>query len=347
MTGASLSRRRLLFGAVALAAGGPLAACGDSSGTGGTPAGGTPAGGTPAGGASGGPAGGTFPTSVAHQFGTTKLDAGPARVVSLGWGDADVLLALGVVPVGILDWFKAWPVGVGPWAQPLLKGAKPQVLTGPEINFEAVATLRPDLITLTKSDNVKATWEQLEKLAPTLSGPPGAQPYGTALADQTVLIAEVLGRKADGEKLVAANAKALAGAKAANPAFAGKTVVVAAAFGAQYGAYTRGDGRVQFMEALGFTNSRKIEALKPANFYANIAKEQVALLDADLTVMFGIGAGAELTKDTLLNSIPSAKAGRLLIIDDADLVNAFSTNSVLSIPYTLEKFVPMVRAALA
>jgi iron complex transport system substrate-binding protein len=335
MTSAPLSRRRLLLGAAGVAATGLLAACGsspdDSPGV--------------ATGASTG-SGGAFPTKVAHQFGTTTLDAAPQRVVSLGWADADVLLALGVVPGGILDWFKAWPVGVGPWAQPKLNGAKPQVLTGPEINFEAVATLRPDLVTFTKSDNVQATWAQLEKLAPTLSGPAGTQPYGTTLRDQTLLIAEALGRKADGEKLVADHDAALTAAKTANPTFAGKTVVVAAAFGGQYGAYTRGDGRVQFMEALGFTNSPKIEALKPANFYANISQEQVALLDADLTVMFGIGAGASLRKDTVLNSIPSAKAGHLLIIDDADLVNAFSTNSVLSTPYTLEKFVPMVKDAL-
>jgi iron complex transport system substrate-binding protein len=101
------------------------------------------------------------------------------------------------------------------------------------------------------------------------------------------------------------------------------------------------------MEALGFTNSPEIEAVKPANFYAEVSKERVGLLDADLTVMFGIGAGAELRKDTVLNSIPAAKAGRLLIIDDADLVNGFSTNSVLSTPYVIEKFVPMVKEALA
>ena len=331
----SLSRRRLLFGAAGVTAAGLLAACGDSSSSG-----------EPAAGASGGPAGGSFPTTVTHQFGTTTVDAPPERVVSLGWADADVLLALGVVPVGILDWFQAWPQGVGPWAQPKLNGATPQVLKGPEINFEAVAALRPDLVTLTKSDNAKATWDQLEKLAPTLSGPSGTQPYGTTLKDQTLMIAEVLGRKADGEALVAANDKALADAKAANPAFAGKTVVVAAAFNGQYGAYTRGDGRVQFMEALGFSNSPRIEALKPASFYASISKEQVNLLDADLTVMFGIGAGAELKKDTVLNSMPSARDRRLLIVDDADLVNAFSTNSVLSTPYTIEKFVPMVRDAL-
>ena len=334
MTG-TLSRRGLLFGAVGAAAAGLLAACGDDGGD------------SPASGGSSAPTGGAFPATVTHQFGTTTVEEAPQSVVSLGWADADVLLALGVVPVGILDWFQAWPQGVGPWAQAKLNGATPQVLKAPEINFETVATLRPDLVTFTKSDNVKATWDQLEKLAPTLSGPAGTQPYGTTLKDQTVLIAQALGRASEGEALVAANDKALADAKAANPEFGGKTVCVAAAFGGQYGAYTRGDGRVQFMEALGFTNSPKIEDLKPANFYAEVSKERVSLLDADLTVVFGLGAADELKKDTVLNSIGSAKAGRLLIISDADLVNAFSTNSVLSTPYTLEKFVPLVKEALA
>ncbi|MEU7904329.1 iron-siderophore ABC transporter substrate-binding protein [Actinoplanes sp. NPDC049118] len=330
---APISRRNLLFGAAGVAATGMLAACGDDDNpdTGSSPA----------------ASGGAFPTTVPHQFGSTTLEKAPAAVVSLGWADADALLALGVVPVGILDWFQAWPTGVGPWAEPKLGGAKPTVLTGPEINFETVATLRPDLVTLTKSDNVKATWEKLEKLAPTLSGPAGTQPYGTTLEDQTMTIAQVLGREAEGEALVAANEKALADANAANPEFDGKTVVVAAAFGGQYGAYTSGDGRVQFMEALGFKNSPKIEALNPPTYYAQISKEQVALLDADLTVVFAIGAGEALAKDPVLNSIPSAKDGRMLIIDDPDLANAFSTNSVLSTPYVIERFVPMVKDALA
>ncbi|OJF12164.1 ABC transporter substrate-binding protein [Couchioplanes caeruleus] len=331
-----ISRRGLFFGAAGVAAAGLLAACGDDKSGGGTGSSATSA-----------PAGGSFPAEVAHQFGTTSVEQAPKSVVSLGWADADALLALGVIPVGILDWFQAWPVGVGPWAQDKLGGAKPTVLKGPEINYEQVATLRPDLVTFTKSDNDKAKWEQLEKLAPTLSGPAGSQPYGTTLKDQTMLIAEALGRKAEGEALVASSDKALADAKAANPGFDGKSVVVAAAFSGQYGAYTRGDGRVQFMEALGFKNSQKIEDLKPASFYAEISKERVNLLDADLTVVFGLGAGDVLKKDAVLNGIPSAKAKRLLIIDDPDLVNAFSTNSVLSTPYTIEKFVPMVKDALA
>ena len=330
----ALSRRGLLFGLAGIGAAGLLTECGDDSAE------------TPAGGSSTG-AGATFPATVTHQFGTTTVPAAPTSVVSLGWADADVLLALGVVPTGILDWFQAWPEGVGPWAEDRLNGAEPQVLKGPEINFETVAALRPDLVTIAKSDNVKATYDQLAKLAPTVSGPANTPPYGTTLKDQTTLIAEALGRRADGEKLIAAADKALADAKAANPGFGGKTVVVGASFSGKYAGYVKGDGRVQFLEALGFTNSPNIEALKPESFFANISREQVGLLDADLTIMFGIGAGAELRKDAVLNSIPYAKAGRLLIIDDADLVNAFSTNSVLSVPYTIEKFVPLVKAALA
>ncbi|GGN98188.1 iron siderophore-binding protein [Actinoplanes lobatus] len=332
----SIGRRNLLFGAAGVAAGGLLAACGDSADEQ-----------KPVPVVSVEIGGGRFPATVTHQFGSTTLEAAPKAVVSLGWADADALLALGVVPIGILDWFQAWPTGVGPWAQDRLKGAKPTVLKGPEINFESVAALRPDFITFTKSDNVKATWEQLEKLAPTLSGPANTPPYGTTLRDQTVMIASALGRKADGEALVIANDTKLGVAKAANPEFQGKSVVVAAAFGGQYGAYTRGDGRVQFMEALGFVNSQKIEDLNPANYYAPISKEQVGLLDADLTVVFGIGAGEELKNDPVLNSIPSAKDGRMLILEDPDLVNAFSTNSVLSTPYTIERFVPMAKETLA
>lgn len=329
----ALSRRLLLTGGAGVAAGIALAACGDDSGS-------------DDGGGDGGAGDAGFPVTVRHQFGSTTVEEKPSTVVSLGWGDADVLLALGVKPAAILDWFKAWPEGVGPWAKDKLGGDRPEILTGPEINFDQVATIGPDLVTFTKSDNVKETWERLNKLVPTISGPAGTQPYGTGWKEQTTLIAESLAKKDDGAKLISDTEAAFAKAKADNPGFAGKTVCVAAAFSGQYGAYIRQDGRVQFMEAIGFSNSQKIEDLKPTSFFANVSREQAALLDADLTVVFGIGSGNELRNDAILNGIPSAKAGRLLIIDDADLANSFSTNTVLSVPYTLEKFVPLVKKAL-
>ncbi|GAA3394008.1 ABC transporter substrate-binding protein [Cryptosporangium minutisporangium] len=287
-----------------------------------------------------------FPVTIEHKFGSTTVEKAPERVVSLGWADADVLLALGVVPVGFLDWFKVWDAGVGPWAQDKLGSSKPTVMTG-EVNFEKVASLRPDLITFVQSDGAKATWEKLKQLAPSIYGPAAAPAWGVTWKDQTEYIAKSVGKLADGQKLIDATGAAFAKAKAANPEFAGKTVAVAAAYDGKYGAYVGQDARVQFMQALGFTNSPKLEALKKESFYIDLSKERVGLLDADVTIVFGLASTTPLAQDTVLQSIPSAKAGRLVIIDDADLANAFSTNSVLSIPWTIEKFVPQIKKALA
>jgi iron complex transport system substrate-binding protein len=343
-----LSRRRLLTGSAGVAAGGLLAACGSppsaprslpsSSPSSALPAPAPPITSQPGSSAGGAPSSGSFPAEVAHRFGTTTVRSAPARVVALGRGDADVLLALGVVPVGVRE-------AVGPWARDRLAGATPRLLDGREIDVDAVAALRPDLITAARSDNARTTWQRLQKIAPTVAGPRDTEPYGIALRDQTVALAQAIGRQADGTALVAGHDRAVAAARAANPAFAGRTVCVAGTARGRYSAHTRGDGRVGLLEALGFTNSRTIEDLKPPTSAVPISREQVLLLDADLTVVFG--ASAELRQDTLLMSIPSAVAGRLLVVEDADLVNAFATNSVLSTPWAIQRFIPMARAALA
>ena len=48
--------------------------------------------------------------TVKHAFGETKIPKPPTRVVSAGLTDADDLLALGVVPIALTDWFGAEPV---------------------------------------------------------------------------------------------------------------------------------------------------------------------------------------------------------------------------------------------
>jgi hypothetical protein len=131
---------------------------------------------------------------MTHQFGSTRIQVRPERIVALGRGDADALLALGVPPVAILDWFKAWPQGVGPWAQPRLGGAVPELLTGPQLGIDRVATIAPDLVTFVRSDGARASWQRLNELAPTISGPRAAQPYGTTWQDQMMTVAGAIVR---------------------------------------------------------------------------------------------------------------------------------------------------------
>ncbi len=60
------------------------------------------------------------------SFGETKIPAPPKRVVSAGFTEQDDLLAVGVVPIAVTDWFGGEPFGVWPWAQPKLGAAQPR-----------------------------------------------------------------------------------------------------------------------------------------------------------------------------------------------------------------------------
>ena len=72
--------------------------------------------------------GGGGPVTITHAFGETTISEPPKRVVSAGFTGQDDLLALGVVPVAVTNWFGDQPFGVWPWAQPKLGNAKPVVL---------------------------------------------------------------------------------------------------------------------------------------------------------------------------------------------------------------------------
>lgn len=64
--------------------------------------------------------------TIRHVFGETKIPGPPQRVVSAGFTEQDDLLALGVVPVAVTEWFGGEPFAVWPWAQPRLAGRSPR-----------------------------------------------------------------------------------------------------------------------------------------------------------------------------------------------------------------------------
>jgi iron complex transport system substrate-binding protein len=90
--------------------------------------------------------GADFPVTIEHKYGETTITEQPERVVSVGFADQDPLLALGVVPVGIRDWYGDQPNATWPWASDELGDADPVVLPLTELNFEQISALDPDLI---------------------------------------------------------------------------------------------------------------------------------------------------------------------------------------------------------
>jgi iron complex transport system substrate-binding protein len=119
--------------------------------------------------------GGGGPVTITHLFGETTIEQPPKRVVSAGFTGHDDLLALGVVPVAVTNWFGDQPFGVWPWAQPKLGKAKPVVLNldnGIQVN--QISGLKPDLIVATDAGLDQDTYQKLAAIAPTLAQSDGA-----------------------------------------------------------------------------------------------------------------------------------------------------------------------------
>jgi iron-siderophore transport system substrate-binding protein len=291
-------------------------------------------------------ASGAFPVTVTTAFGDVTVDEEPARVVALGWSDAETALALGVQPVGASDWLGFGGEGVGPWAEGLYDQA-PEIIETTEPSFEAIAALEPDLILDTRSDASQERYDSLRAIAPTIGQPEGVGPYQTTWQQQLELVGQALGKTDEAAQLQAEVDQQFADAAAAHPEFDGTEVAVAAYTSEGFGAYVRGDGRVDFMESLGFTNAPGVQDLAGENFYVPVSEEQLPLLDADLTVAFPIFVdAAQITGNPLWQAIPSVQAGHAVVMGDETLVNAFSSSSALGIRYALENAVPLFADAL-
>jgi iron complex transport system substrate-binding protein len=109
------------------------------------------------------------PVTIKHVFGETSIPAPPKRVVSAGYTEQDDLLAVGVVPIAVTNWFGDQPFAVWPWAQPKLGGAHPVVLNLDNgIPIGRIAGLKPDLIVAINAGVDADTYQKLSSTAPTI-----------------------------------------------------------------------------------------------------------------------------------------------------------------------------------
>lgn len=290
-----------------------------------------------------------FPTTVETLFGDVEIEDRPENVVALGWSDAETALALGVQPVGVSDWQDYGGAGVGPWATDLFDSEPVEVGTM-EPNIEAIASLEPDVILDTRSDNSQERHDTLTPIAPVVGAPPEVEVnYGTSWQQQTRQVAQVLGKEERGEELVTELEERFTQIREDNPEFADTTIAVGAYFDGQYGAYVPGDTRVDLLTELGFEYKSALAERGDGDFYTDLSAELVEELDADLTVVFPIGGpetGEFLHEDPVLQSIPSAEDDRLIIVDDLDLANAFSSGSTLGINHALDEIVSQIQEAV-
>lgn len=290
--------------------------------------------------------------SVQHKYGTTQVPATPARVVTVGLSDQDAVLALGIKPVGTIDWYGGYPNGVWPWQQEKFGAEAPTVVgDASTINFEAIAALRPDLILGVYSGLTQADYDKLAKIAPTVAQPVGFADYLAPWQEQTRLIGKALGRAAQADALVAGVEARFVQAKAAHPEFAGKTVA-ATAFNepGSYGVYESDDAKNRFFTSLGFVVPEPVKQIT-ASGYGSISAERFDLLDQNLLVWFTSTTPElipELEASPGYQRLGVHREGRDIFLAPQDKVlnGAISWSTVLSLPIALDQMVPRLPRAL-
>lgn len=131
--------------------------------------------------------------AVEHAMGTSEVDCTPQRVVTLGQGQTDTALALGVEPVGVVQ----------PWTDEfydyLPAAVQDAEVVGTELepDLETVASLEPDVILGSKLRH-EEVYDQLSGIAPTVF----AETIGRAWKDNVSLWAEALCRQDAGDELL-------------------------------------------------------------------------------------------------------------------------------------------------
>ncbi len=294
--------------------------------------------------------GGAFPVRVQHEYGAAEIESAPERVVTVGFTDQDFVLAFGVKPVGVREFFGERPQATWSWAQDELGGAEPTVLASAELDFEGIAELRPDLIVGLTSGMSEGDHEKLSQIAPTLAQPSAYPDFGIPWEEQTRLVGRALGRPGEAERIVAGVKRRFAQAREEHPEFAGASAVFASVEAeGKFSAYSAADPRGRFLTQLGFEIPAEIDRLAGDRFFTSISSERFRLLDADLLVTLEFpGASEEAVEaDPLYGRLRAVREGRDVYLDYEDeLSGALSFGSPLSLPFALDEAVPRFAAAV-
>lgn len=303
---------------------------------------------------------GSFPVTLANTFGETTIEAQPERVATVNWGNHDVPLALGIVPVGIQETTYGDDDGDGilPWTYEALEelGATGDKLPAlfdetDGIPFEQVANTSPDAILAAYSGLTEEDYTTLSQIAPTVSYPQFA--WGTSWKDMALIDGEALGLKDEAQALVDDVLAQIDTALESRPDVEGKTVAygwIDPADTSTVGVYTPLDARVQLLTDLGMVDAPSVVKLAADTdqFYVSLSAENAdTLSDVDILVVYGDDTTlATLQADPLISKIPAVARGSVVVMPNSAPISAATSGpTVLSVPYVLDDYLDLFQAA--
>jgi iron complex transport system substrate-binding protein len=301
-----------------------------------------------------------FPVTIEHVFGETTIEKQPTRVATVSWVNDDVAIALGVVPVGVPK--NEWggnDQGSTPWKDAALEElgagfgsdkAPVQYSEADGINFTEIAKLTPDVILAAYSGLTEEDYKKLSEIAPVVAHPELA--YGTSWQDSTSIIGKALGKDAEATKLIADTETTIKEKVAEHPQIEGKSFIygnLEPAKGDGVNVYTANDNRPRFLSEIGMKLAPVVEdnSKDSKEFFIPWSAEKANELESDVFVTWvpDSSTADAIKADPLLSQIPAIKNGALVADSNNTLTLSISAASPLSLPWSLDTFLPQLATA--
>jgi iron complex transport system substrate-binding protein len=289
---------------------------------------------------------GALPVTLDHAYGSTTVSAPPSRVAVVGLGDADVLLALGLIPVLVPVWNGSTADGVGTWARPHLGGAVPVPLANATTDFdlEPIAAASPDLIVAVNNAIEEDVYRRLSAIAPTVLHAPGQTDWALPWKDVTTRIGAAVGLPGRAAAEVREVEELFARTRAENLRFAERTAALVRVLdGGVLRVFSPGSGRGQLLAEMGFQPVAGVRDAFGDGFYVDVSPENTAQVDGDLLVVDNYEAAkARLDALPTFAALPVVREGRMIGLDPV-ASDAVSMPNSLTIPFVIDELLGRIR----
>lgn len=234
----------------------------------------------------------SFPVSVEHALGTTVIEARPERVVTWGWSAQDVVIELGIAPVGMPFFaYGGGEDGILPWTEAALAEhgfEMPVVLPNTaEPPIEAIAALQPDVIIAPYSGISADEYAVLSAIAPVVAY--ADRPWFGTWQQVVSLTGQALGLSDEADTLIAETEAYLADEFGKYPDAQGAVFAnVVNRNDGQVSVRLEGDPRVQLFADLGMVPAATPTdaGLNDTSIAVMVSYENFDLIPADLLLTF-------------------------------------------------------------
>ena len=294
----------------------------------------------------------TFPVTISHAYGETTIPAKPQRIVTWGWAAQDAVIALGEVPVGIpyfsyggdengaLTWTKDAVAALGADFPTILPD-------GFDAPIEAIAALQPDLIIAVYSGLTAEEYEVLSGIAPVVAFPETA--WSTPWQQTITITGEAMGRKAEAEALVSDLEQFIIDETAKYPEVQGASFATVAEYNGEVAVYANLDSRVKFLVDAGMVSAPSVtELAQGESFFFSLSFESFEQLTADALISYFETPedDAAFFGNPVIALHPQVQDGAVAHVIGAELINAISPPSALSLKWGYPQYIKLIADAV-